>query len=95
MLANLLQIKQLVILDLREEVVDNVELNNTMEQFTADEAEVSVDSGQGTLLESPGALLKVLSITVVVVKVGDGDCALLVTILSNSIVRKMTYQASG
>lgn len=54
-------------------MVDNVELNDTMEQLTADEAEVSVDGGQSTLLESPGALLKVLSITVVVVEVSDGN----------------------
>lgn len=59
--------------NLREKVVDNVELNDTMEQLTADEAEVSVDGGQSTLLESPGALLKVLSITVVVVEVSDGN----------------------
>lgn len=68
-----------MILNLREEVVDNVELNDTVEQFTTNEAEVSVDSGQSTLLEGPSALLKVLSITVVVVKVSDGNCSLLVT----------------
>lgn len=55
-------------------MVDNVELNNTVEQLTANKSEVSVNSGQGTLLECPSALLEVLGIAVVVVKVSDGNC---------------------
>jgi hypothetical protein len=54
-------------------MVNNVELDDTVEQLTADKSKVSVNSGQGTLLESPCALLEVLGLVVVVVKVSDGD----------------------
>jgi len=54
-------------------VVNNVELNDTVEELTANKTKVSVNSGQSTLLESPGALLKVLSRFVVVVEVGNGN----------------------
>lgn len=64
-----------------------MELDDTVEQLTTDETEVSVDSGQSTLLESPSALLKVLSVTVVVVKVSDGNCILLVTTYIHKIKR--------
>lgn len=59
--------------NLREEVVNNVELDDTVEQLTTNKSKVSVNSGQSTLLESPGALLKVLSLFIVVVEVGDGN----------------------
>ena len=58
-----------------------MELDDTVEQLTTDESKVSVDSGQSTLLESPGALLEVLGLAVVVVKVSDGDYTTLVIIL--------------
>jgi hypothetical protein len=54
-------------------MVNNVELDDTVEQLTADKSKVSVNSGQGALLESPCALLEVLGLVVVVVKVSDGD----------------------
>jgi len=54
-------------------VVNNVELNDTVEELTANKTKVSVNSGQSTLLESPGALLKVLSRFIVVVEVGNGN----------------------
>ena len=56
-------------------MVNNVKLDDAVEQLTADETKVSVNSGQSTLLESPGALLEVLGLAVVVVKVSNGDCA--------------------
>ena len=59
-------------------MVNNVELDDTVEQLTTDESKVSVDSGQSTLLESPSALLEVLGLAVVVVKVSDGDYTSLV-----------------
>ena len=65
-------------------MVNNVELDDAVEQLTADESKVSVNSGQSTLLESPGALLKVLGLAVVVVKVSNGDCTSLATILISS-----------
>lgn len=64
-----------------------MELDDTVEQLTTDKAEVSVDSGQSTLLESPSTLLKVLSVTVVVVKVSDGNCILLVMTSIHKIKR--------
>jgi hypothetical protein len=60
-------------LNLREEMVNNVELDDAVEQLTADKSKVSVNSGQSTLLESPCTLLEVLGLVVVVVKVSDGD----------------------
>jgi hypothetical protein len=39
-------------------MVDNVELNDPVEQLTANESKVPVDCSQSTLLKSPGALLK-------------------------------------
>lgn len=62
-------------------MVNNVELDDTVEQLTANESKVSVDSGQSTLLESPGALLEVLGLAVVVVKISDGDYSSLVIVL--------------
>lgn len=70
-------------------MVDNVELNDTVEQLTTNEAKIPVDSGQSTLLEGPGALLKVLSIAMVVVKVSDGNCSLLVTSSIENIVERI------
>lgn len=58
-----------------------MELDDTVEQLTANESKVSVDSGQSTLLESPGALLEVLGLAVVVVKISDGDYSSLVIVL--------------
>jgi hypothetical protein len=78
--AFLFSIAQLKLLNLREKVVNNVELDDTVEQLTANESKVSVDSGQSTLLKSPGALLEVLGLAVVVVKVSDGDYTSLVII---------------
>ena len=54
-------------------MVNNVELDDTMEQLTADKSKVSVNSGQSALFESPCALLEVLGLVVVVVKVGNSD----------------------
>jgi hypothetical protein len=54
-------------------MVNNVELDDTVEQLTADKAKVSVNSGQSTLLESPCALLEVLGLVVVVVEVSNGN----------------------
>ena len=65
-------------------MVNNVKLDDAVEQLTADETKVSVNSGQSTLLESPGALLEVRGLAVVVVKVSNGDCASLATILISS-----------
>jgi hypothetical protein len=64
--------------------VNNVELDDTVEQLTSNESEVSVDSGQSTLLESPGTLLEVLGLAVVVVKVSNSDYTSLVIILIKS-----------
>ena len=61
-----------------------MELDDTVEQLTANKSKVSVNSGQSTLLESPGALLEVLGLAVVVMKVSNGDCTSLATILISS-----------
>jgi hypothetical protein len=80
-------------------MVNNVELDDTVEQLTADKAKVSVNSGQSTLLESPCALLEVLGLVVVVVEVSNGNYMSLAVILGNAMSekkkKKKTYRASG
>lgn len=59
---------------LREEVVHNVPLDDTVEQMLADEAKVAVNRGDGALDEGPVLGVVVRDIDVGVVEVGDGDC---------------------
>lgn len=54
-------------------MVHNVVLNDTVEHLATNEAKVSVNGGQCALLECPGALLKVLGVTMVVVEISDGN----------------------
>lgn len=58
---------------LREQVVNNVLLNDAVEEVLADEAELTVDGGNGTLDESPALLGVVVDLRVVVVEVSDGN----------------------
>jgi hypothetical protein len=78
-------------------MVNNVELDDTVEKLTADKAKVSVNSGQSTLLESPCALLEVLGLVVVVVEVSNGNYMSLAVILGNAMSekKKKTHRASG
>lgn len=75
-------------------MVNNVELDDTVEQLTANKSKVSVNSGQSTLLESPGALLKVLSLFVVVVEVSNGNYIKSARVLIKCSP-ETTHQASG
>ena len=54
-------------------VVENVGLNDTVEDVTADEAEVTVDGGGGTAGEVPDIRLVVREGGIGVLEVGDGD----------------------
>lgn len=58
---------------LREEVVNDVLLDDTVEEVLANESEVAVNGGQGTLDESPTVLVVVVDVRVVVVEVGDSN----------------------
>lgn len=64
--------------DAREEMVDDVVVNDLVEEVTADESKSSVDGGKGTLDEGPGLLVVVGNIGVSVVQVSDGNCRILV-----------------
>lgn len=54
-------------------MVHDVVFNDTVEHLTANKAEIAVNGGESTLLESPGVLLEVLSILVIVVEISDGN----------------------
>jgi hypothetical protein len=69
-------------------MVNNVELDDTVEKLTADKAKVSVNSGQSTLLESPCTLLEVLGLVVVVVEVSNGNYISLAVNLGNATSKK-------
>lgn len=58
----------------REQVVDDVVVDDLVEKVTANEAKSSVDGGKGTLDEGPGLLVVVGNLGVSVVQVGDGNC---------------------
>lgn len=60
--------------NLREQVVDDVVVDNVVEEVLANEAEVAVDGGESTLDESPRVGVEVVDLLVGVVEVGDGDC---------------------
>lgn len=57
----------------REEVVDNVLLNDTVEQVLANEAKLTVNSSESALDVGPALVGVVRNLGVVVVEVGDGD----------------------
>ena len=57
----------------REQVVDDVLVNDAVEEVAADEAKVAVDGGEGALDVGPALGVKVGDVGVVVVEVGDGD----------------------
>ena len=57
----------------RDEVVQDVSLNDAMEQLSTDEAEFTVDGGCCAACEVPGFRLVVWERRVGVLKVGNGD----------------------
>ena len=59
--------------DLREQMVDNVGVDDAVEEVAADEAKVAVNRGQGALDEGPAVGLEVVDLRVSVVQVGDGN----------------------
>jgi hypothetical protein len=59
--------------DLREEVVNNVLLNDTVEEVLSDEAKLTVDSGESSLDVGPALSGVVRELGVVVVEVGNGN----------------------
>lgn len=56
----------------REKMVDNVVIDNVVEKYTADPAEVTVNRGEGSLDKGPSLSFVVVNLGVVVVEVGDG-----------------------
>lgn len=54
-------------------MVDNVELNDAVEQVTANEAKLSVDGSKSTLDEGPALGLVMVHLQVGVVQVSDGN----------------------
>ena len=59
--------------DAREEMVNNVRLDDVVEQVTADPAKVAVNGCQGTLDVGPALGVVVVDIRVVVVQVSDSN----------------------
>lgn len=59
--------------DLREQVVDNVVVDNLVEEVTTDEAEATVNGGEGTLDEGPCVRIVVRHLGVSVVQVSNGN----------------------
>ena len=59
--------------DLREEVVNNVVLNNAVEQVAADKAKLAVNSRQSALDKGPVLGVVVRHLHVSVVQVSDGN----------------------
>lgn len=57
----------------REQVVNDVLLNDAVEQVLANETELAVNRGKGTLDEGPSLLGVVRDLGMVVMEVGDGD----------------------
>lgn len=60
--------------NLREQVVNDVVVDNVVEEVLANEAEIAVDGGESALDEGPGVGVEVVDLLVGVVEVGDGDC---------------------
>lgn len=60
--------------DLREHVVNNVVLDNTVEDVTADEAELTIDGRSSALDKSPVLGFVVGRILMGVVKVCNSNC---------------------
>ena len=60
-------------MDLREQVVNDVLLNDTVENVLANETELAVNSGESTLDVGPALGGVVRKLGVVVVEVGDGN----------------------
>lgn len=57
-----------------EEVVDNVEANDTVEEVLVDPAKVAVDGGKGALDVGPVVGVVVVDVGVSMVEVGNGNC---------------------
>ncbi len=60
-------------LHIREQVMNDVVLDNAVEEMAANKAKFSVNSGQRTLDKGPGAGLEVRHVHVGMVKVGNGN----------------------
>lgn len=80
--------------NIREQVVDDVLVNDAVEEVAADEAKVAVDGGEGALDVGPALGVKVGDVGVVVVEVGDGDWGVRVSCFFFGGAKK-TYRASG
>lgn len=59
--------------NLREQMVDNVELNNAVEKVLADKAKLPVNSGESALNIGPVFSLIMRDLLVGVVEVGDSN----------------------
>lgn len=59
--------------NIREQVVDNVVLDDAVEEVASDKTEFSVDRGQSTFDKCPAAGVKVRHLDVGVVQIRDGD----------------------
>ena len=59
--------------NIREQVVDDVLVNDAVEEVLANKAKVTVDGGESTLDEGPALGVKVVDVGVVVMEVGDRD----------------------
>lgn len=76
--------------DVREEMMDDVELDNAMENMFPDEAELTIDRGRGTLQEGPGLGFVFGQLRVRVMEVGDGDDPVI-----DPHIRLQIYESDG
>lgn len=77
--------------DVADVVVQNVGLDDAVEDVTADEAEVAINSGSGAAGEVPHFGLVVREGGVGVLEVGDGDCGGVLVKMGNAIGRVLLF----
>lgn len=68
----------------REQVVDNVGVDDAVEEVAADKTKVAVDRSKRTLDKGPAVGLEVVDVGVRVMEIGDGHCYATVSFLSAS-----------
>jgi hypothetical protein len=61
--------------NIREQMVDDVGIDDAVEEMAADKSEIAVHGGEGALDEGPAISLEVVHVWVVVVKVGNSNCS--------------------
>jgi len=61
--------------NIREQMVDDVGIDDAVEEMAADKPKITVHGGEGALDEGPAISLEVVHVRVVVVKIGNSNCS--------------------